>query len=170
MFAGAVRVGKGIDLLLDAFARLRERLPAAELVLAGALVEPELGGRIAAMPGVLQLGALPQPALFQVFADADCFVLPSRFDSFGMVVAEALACGTPVLLSDRVGAKEIIDEFPQAGWVVPLCADALYQRMLALATDRAQLERARAHARVAGQKYTWARYRLSAAETVAALC
>lgn len=170
VFAGAVRVGKGIDLLLDAFARLRERMPEAELVLAGALVEPELGGRIAAMPGVLQLGALPQPALFQVFADADCFVLPSRFDSFGMVVAEALACGTPVLLSDRVGAKEIIEEFPQAGWVVPLCADALYQRMLALATDRAQLERARAPARVAGQKYTWARYRLSAAETVAALC
>ncbi|WP_420997513.1 glycosyltransferase family 4 protein [Cupriavidus sp. 30B13] len=170
VFAGALRVGKGVDLLLDAFARLHERLPQTELVLAGALVEAALGTRLAGMPGVTHVGALPQAALFQVFADADCFVLPSRFDSFGMVVAEALACGTPVLLSERVGAKEIIDEFPQAGWVVPLDAEALYQRMLALSADRAGLARARGPARVAGQKYTWARYRQAAADTVATLC
>lgn len=170
LFAGRVSYLKGSDLLLQAFAKLRSSMPEVELVIAGTIEEPALAAQIAATPGVIHLGALPQRELFQVFADADCFVLPSRFDSFGMVVAEALACGVPVVLSDRVGAKEILNEFPAAGWIIPLSAQALYERMRELSLDRIKLEEARAHACLAGARYSWARYRQEAAKTIAALC
>jgi len=170
LFAGGVTVLKAVDLLLQAFAMVRQQVPDAELAIAGGGASPALAAAMAATPGVITLGPLPQQALFQQIADADCLVLPSRFDSFGMVVIEALACGTPVLLSDRVGAKEILEEFPGAGWVVPVGVQPLYERMLALATVPAALADARYQASVAGQKYTWARYRSAAAALVNTLC
>ena len=45
-----------------------------------------------------------------LYLAADLMVLPSLYESFGQVVSEALACGTPVIVSDRVGAKEILEE------------------------------------------------------------
>lgn len=43
-----------------------------------------------------------------VYGAADWTVLPSRYEAFGLVVAESLACGTPVVVSDRVGAAEVV--------------------------------------------------------------
>jgi glycosyltransferase involved in cell wall biosynthesis len=149
---------------------VRARVPEAELAVAGGGADPGLAAALASTPGVTLLGALPQPVLYQELADADCLVLPSRFDSFGMVVAEALACGTPALVSERVGAKEILQEFPRAGWVVQVSAQSLYDRMLELATVRASLDEARQYASLAGEKYTWARYRSAAVATIATLC
>ena len=170
LYAGGLTTLKAVDLLQQAFAMVRARVPEAELAVAGGGAEPALAAALASTPGVTLLGALPQPALYQQLADADCLVLPSRFDSFGMVVAEALACGTPALVSERVGAKEILQEFPRAGWVVQVSAQSLYDRMLELATVRASLDEARPYASLAGEKYTWARYRHAAVATIATLC
>ncbi|NUA28966.1 glycosyltransferase family 4 protein [Cupriavidus basilensis] len=170
VFAGGVTRRKAVDLLLEAFAKLREVHHDVELVIVGGIDDALIGAQIAASAGVTCLGSLPQGELFQVFADADCFILPSRFDSFGMVVAEALACGTPALVTDHVGAKEIIEEFPRAGWIVPVGMQALHAQMLEMANNRGLLRDARMHAGMAGRKFTWARYRHAAAETVAALC
>ncbi|AMR82198.1 glycosyltransferase [Cupriavidus nantongensis] len=170
LYAGGLTTLKAVDLLQQAFAMVRARVPEAELAVAGGGAEPALAAALASTPGVTLLGALPQPALYQQLADADCLVLPSRFDSFGMVVAEALACGTPALVSERVGAKEILQEFPRAGWVVQVSAQSLYDRMLELATVRASLDEARPYASLAGEKYTWARYRRAAVATIATLC
>jgi glycosyltransferase involved in cell wall biosynthesis len=170
LYAGGLTTLKAVDLLQQAFAMVRARVPEAELAIAGWGAEAPLAAALASTPGVTLLGALPQPALFQEIADADCLVLPSRFDSFGMVVAEALACGTPALVSERVGAKEILLEFPRAGWIVQVSAQSLYDRMLELATVRASLDEARPYASLAGEKYTWARYRRAAVATIATLC
>ncbi|RDK10879.1 glycosyltransferase family 4 protein [Cupriavidus lacunae] len=170
LFAGGLTTLKAVDLLQQAFAMVRARVPEAELAIAGWSAEPGLAAALASTPGVTLLGALPQPVLYQEIADADCLVLPSRFDSFGMVVAEALACGTPALVSERVGAKEILQEFPRAGWIVQVSAQSLYDRMLELATVRASLDEARQYASLAGEKYTWARYRSAAVATIATLC
>ena len=57
-------------------------------------------------------------------------MLPSRNDSFGMVVPEALASGTPVLVSDRVGAPRTWSTEGKNGWIVPVDdAGALADRM-----------------------------------------
>ena len=45
-----------------------------------------------------------------VFGALDLFVLPAHIEEFGLVVAEAMACATPVLVSDRVGASELLTE------------------------------------------------------------
>ncbi|MDN6298635.1 MAG: glycosyltransferase family 4 protein, partial [Halomonas sp.] len=42
------------------------------------------------------------------FALADCYVLPARYEPFGFTVLEALACGTPVITTQRCGAKEVV--------------------------------------------------------------
>src|SRR5262249_19340883 len=57
------------------------------------------------------------------------FTLPSRVDGFGMAVPEAMACGVPAIVSDMVGAKEVIEE-GHNGFIVPSGnSDALVDRM-----------------------------------------
>ena len=48
-------------------------------------------------------------ALPEIFAAADIFVLPSRHDGWGVVVNEALGAGLPIIVSDRVGARDLVE-------------------------------------------------------------
>ena len=85
-----------------------------------------------------------RPSLAAELRRADCLVLPSRNDSYGMVVPEALASGLPVLVSDMVGAKDLVAE-GQNGWVVPAGdAGALAERMLVVRPPPARCGRMRA--------------------------
>ena len=124
LFCGAMIRRKGFDLLLDAFERVAGELPETRLRVVG-----PRGGDAAAYlearqgdPRITATGPLPQRELAGELRRADCLVLPSRNDSYGMVVAEALACGLPVLVSDMVGAKELVAA-GRNGFVVPI-ADA----------------------------------------------
>jgi glycosyltransferase involved in cell wall biosynthesis len=130
LFSGAAIRRKGFDLLLDAFDRVGAAEPAAQLRLVGPLAD---GGRLLATRAASRIsvaGPLSQPELARELREADCLVLPSRNDSFGMVVPEALASGLPVLVSDMVGAKELVAE-GRNGWIVPAGdSGALAERML----------------------------------------
>ncbi|MCW6506565.1 glycosyltransferase [Lichenifustis flavocetrariae] len=115
LFLGRLHPKKGCDLLLAAFATLRRLAPDHHLVIAG----PDRDGWQAALqamsrdlgiadrihwPGMLRDGA-KWGALF----GCEAFVLPSHGENFGIAVAEALACGKPVLLSHKVNiASEIV--------------------------------------------------------------
>lgn len=104
LFCGQMIARKGIDLLLAAFAGLPER---ARLLLVGR--EAELPARLAALPeGVrnrIRYAGFQSPdALPAFFAEADVFVLPSRYDGWGVVVNQALGAGLPIICSDEVGA------------------------------------------------------------------
>jgi len=111
LFAGKLSATKGVDLLLAAFGGLRRGHPSARLRLAGQ------GRWSGGLPEGAQLFR-PAPAeLVAAYQAADLLVLPSRLDGFGLVVAEALACGTPVIVSDRVGAKDLVVEGVN-GWIV----------------------------------------------------
>lgn len=96
---------KGLDILLKAF----EKLPAEqfELFVAGDDFRSSL-------PHVHKLGFVKDPS--GLYAAADFYLHPARFEPFGQVVTESLQCQTPVVVSHQVGAKEILS--PEVGKVV----------------------------------------------------
>lgn len=108
LFVGRLVPVKGVDLLIDAMARLRERRPASLAVIVGEGEErPPLEGRIRRLgleEDVRMVGFVEPQELVRWYAAADLFCLPSRFEPWGAVVNEAMACRLPVVLSDRVGA------------------------------------------------------------------
>lgn len=156
VFAGAASRIKGFDLLLEAFARVCAEEPGARLWTigpAGKGLAPE------DVPGVERLGSLPQAEVAARFHAADCLVLPSRGESFGMVVPEALAAGLPVVVSAGAGAAELVREGVN-GWVVPAGdAAALARRLLWCAHHREELTRMRAACRASAAAADWSVYR-----------
>lgn len=159
VFSGTLMRRKAVDLLLDIFESFHRQGIPATLTLIGGVTERDLADRAGQMPNVNHLSFMPQSALFEEIAQHDCLLLPSRFDSFGMVVPEAMAVGVPAIVSERVGAKCIIEQHPDAGWIVPCDADAIATQMLELIRHRERLAEASAAARRAAQDYTWASYR-----------
>jgi glycosyltransferase involved in cell wall biosynthesis len=160
LFVGATIHRKGIDVLLDAFGTVQAKLRGrARLVVVGprgdssALFErPWIGD-------VVVHAAVAQSELLEIYRGADCFVLPSRHDSFGMAVVEAMACGLPAIVSEMVGAREAIEEGTN-GWVVPFeNASALAERMAWCVENRGALAAMRPAARAAAERYGWDRYR-----------
>ena len=116
LFLSRIHEKKGCDLLLDAFADEAERFPEIDLVIAGP-DQMQLQARLEARAARLGIarrvfwpGMLQGPAKYGAFRAAEAFVLPSHQENFGIVVAEALACGTPVLISNQVNIwREIQD-------------------------------------------------------------
>ncbi len=107
LFCGQMIARKGVDLLLQAFDGLVTRHPQARLLLVGR--EAELPGLLAALSPegrarVQYEGFQPPERLPAYFARADVFVLPSRYDGWGVVLNQALGAGLPILCSDGVGA------------------------------------------------------------------
>lgn len=127
LFVGIPVYRKGFDLLVSAFSRLAADCPGAELLVVG---QQELACvAVAAEAPIRFLGKLSQTEINDVLATVDCLVLPSRVESFGMVVIEALAAGVPVIVSDHVGAAQAVMP-DRNGWVVRAGdPDALLERL-----------------------------------------
>lgn len=110
LLCGQMIARKGVDLLLEAFARLDS---SARLLLVGR--EAELPAMLAPLPAevrerITYAGFQAPDALPQFFAQADVFVLPSRYDGWGVVVNQALGAGLPIICSDAVGAAHDLVE------------------------------------------------------------
>ena len=111
LFCGQMIARKGVDLLLAAFAQLGD---AAKLLLVGR--EAGLPELLAALPPKVRerceyAGFHPPEELPRLFAKADVFVLPSRYDGWGVVVNQAIGAGLPVICSDMVGAgHDLVDD------------------------------------------------------------
>ncbi len=127
LFLGRLVSKKSPDLMLEAFSRWHQRSQGSRgsvLVIAG----PDegdgyrrrletLAAEMGLNGGVLFTGPLYDDAKWAAYRDADLFVLPSQNENFGNTAAEAVACGTPVLVTDRCGIAPIVDR--RAGLVVP---------------------------------------------------
>jgi len=114
LFAGRLVGVKGIEDLLAALELLGDNAPL--LVVAG---EGPLESDVAVAPNVRRLGFVQQAQLIELFALATWTVVPSRFEPWGVVVNEALACGCPVIATDAVGAAHDLVVNGVNGWVVP---------------------------------------------------
>jgi glycosyltransferase involved in cell wall biosynthesis len=160
LFLSRLDVVKGLELLLHAFARVRADVPDAVLVLAGSGDEQfvrELKTMTVSLgiaPEVVWTGFLADGQKQAALADADVFVLPSHSENFGIAVAEAMAAGLPVIVSDQVGIhRDVADA--RAGLVVPCQVDELANALIRLLHDPA-LRKAmgRAGACFARQQYS----------------
>jgi glycosyltransferase involved in cell wall biosynthesis len=99
----------------------------------------------------------------------DVLILPSFFDSFGMVVAEAMACGLPAIVTENVGAKEMITD-GENGRVIPAGqAEALADAMRWFIANRANLPTMSLAARRSAEQYDWTNYRRRVTEFLASV-
>lgn len=157
IFAGYADRRKGADVLLKASERLDARMDRHHRVrFAGHRDERLFRGTAAP---VEPLGYLDRQGLAGAFRQADCLVLPSRHDSFGMVVVEAMAAGIPAMVSDHVGAKEAVRE-GETGWIVPPeDPKALADRMAWCIEHRREVRETGRRAAEAAGAYTWEAYR-----------
>ena len=171
LFVGRIDPVKGIDFLLDGFARLNERwigpLSPRLLLVGGDMVNGELGPDLArvrdaaAARGLAEqitfCGPQPHDALPTYYAATDLTVVPSRYESFGLVAVESLACGTPVVAS-RVGGLAYTIEDEQNGFLVPYGdAEALAATLDRTLGDAALRARLSVGARSTAKQYGWER-------------
>ena len=166
VFAGTLCHRKAVDVIVAAFGRLHAEGLRYELEFMGGVADPALLAAVEATPNARHRANAPQQALYAVLAQADCLLLPSRSDSFGMVVAEAMACGTPAIVSTQTGAKAMIENHPGAGWIVEPDVDSLYATARRLIEDPTLLRAARPAALRAGQAFSWTSYRHRAGQLI----
>ena len=152
LFVGRIQRLKGIDILIRAAAELRDDVGGLRVLIAGgtgdtggrqpseearemqrlrALVdELDLGGTVSF------IGAVEQHQLAEYYRAADVTVMPSTYESFGLVAVESMACGTPVVAS-RVGGLATIVRDGENGALVPWRDPQLFaDRIRPILTDR----------------------------------
>jgi glycosyltransferase involved in cell wall biosynthesis len=161
LFVGNINRVKGADLLYQAAEALNDEGIKFELTLVGKVDPSRIGN-----PGqrIRHLGWLTHHQLAGEIVNHDVLVLPSRFDSFGMVVAEAMACGLPVIVSDQVGAKDLV-KVGENGIVIRAGnAAALADGMRWFIEHRHHLSKMSLAARVTAEQHDWTEYHRRAFE------
>jgi D-inositol-3-phosphate glycosyltransferase len=154
LYVGRLQPIKGLETLLQAMTRIEG--VSKLLIIGGDQDEPDNGhaaklrervSTLGLARRVHFLGAQPQPRLRLFYAAAEATVMPSYYESFGMVALEAMACGSPVVAS-RVGGLTTTIQDGVTGYLVPEGdPGALARRLAALLGDgaeRARLGRAAA--------------------------
>ncbi|GAB4365393.1 MAG: glycosyltransferase [Elainellaceae cyanobacterium] len=163
LFMSRIDPKKGLDLLLPALKQLLAEGVRFHFVLAGTNPQdPDYENQIRAQ---IQASPLAKYTTFTGFVSgdlkaallqaADLFVLPSYYENFGIAVAEAMAAGIPVVISDQVHIWQDIQN-AEAGWICSCETNSLVDQLrLALSDAQARQQRgtnARAHAI---QHYSW---------------
>jgi len=162
LYVGRLQPIKGLETLLQAMTRLD---PATRLlIIGGDQDEPDnahavrLRGSVAELGlerRVRFLGTQPQRRLRLFYAAAEATVMPSYYESFGMVALEAMACGSPVVAS-RVGGLITTIKDGVTGHLVPEGdAEALAGRLRQLLTDRRERDRMSAEAVSWAAEHRW---------------
>ena len=154
VFVGQAVERKGLPVLLAAFEALREQIPAT-LTIVGA-GEAEVAHMMLDGRGVRALGKVDEQRKLAELQEAHVLCAPSLGgESFGMVLTEAFAAGTPVLASDIPGYRDVLRD-GRDGMLVPSGdALALAQALRGLALDEPRRERMAAHARERAERFAW---------------
>ncbi len=170
LFVGRIEPLKGIDTLLWAISLVRRKRP--DLVCG--MCVPIIGGnpyriedndemvRLQALRKALEieevvtfLGAQDQDVLQYYYAAAEMVVMPSDYESFGMVALEAMACGTPVIASDVGGLSHLV-RHGRTGYRVPARdPGALAEKIIRLLTDEGLRRRMGQRAACWAEGYAW---------------
>ena len=160
-YVGPVSVRKGAHYLLRAWNRISGR--GAQLHLYGKVLLSSTSAQLLIIqprgaPAAFH-GSVPSAELHDVYLQSSVLVLPTLCDGFGMVVAEALAHGLPVITTSNAGAADLV-EHGRTGFVIPPAnEDALSACMQWCVDNPAALFAMRRAALAAAARWTWADFR-----------
>jgi len=155
-FVGQAVTRKGLPVLLRAFEALREHVP-ARLTVVGA-GEGDLAPLLDDTRGVTALGRVDDAEKRAALERAHVLCAPSLGgESFGMVLTEAFAAGTPVVASDIAGYRDVVEHGRDGLLVPPGDAVALGEALHDLALDAPRLERLAVRAGRSAEEYAWPR-------------
>jgi glycosyltransferase involved in cell wall biosynthesis len=149
---------KGADILIEAFA---EACPeSGHLVIAGPEGEPGYRAYLekrardsGAASRIILTGPLYEEEKKAAFTEADLFVLPSRYENFANVAAEAMACGVPVIITPYCGIRSLVDG--RAGLVVPPEKQPLAAALYQMVHDTALRHRLKEGCRAVTNQLSW---------------
>jgi glycosyltransferase involved in cell wall biosynthesis len=160
LFLSRIDPKKGIELLLDAFAKVSQQLSGVALVIAGkgeANYTAALRQRSKELKidnNVIWAGHLEGALKAAAFAAADVFVLPSYSENFGIAAGEAMACGIPTIVTEGVAVSEEI-RANEAGIVISTEAHEVASAIYRMLTDLELAGRLSANAkRLAAGRYS----------------
>jgi len=132
LFLGRINWIKGFDILIPAFAKLYNEDRSFHLLIAGKDDGDGYENKVRQWVDDYKLsdvvtfaGFLTGKDKLMAFYGSDVFVLPSYSENFGVAVAEAMACGIPIVVSDKVGVSREINQY-NAGTIVKTNVDDVY--------------------------------------------
>ena len=119
---------KGLDDILFSLAKLKAQNHKFKLIVAGKgniKKYTKMAQEAQIISDVIFTGPVNKENLIRMYLASDLYIMLSKFDTFGMVVLEAMAAGLPVIISSNVGAKDIVRE-DENGFIVSNTSDANY--------------------------------------------
>jgi phosphatidylinositol alpha-mannosyltransferase len=161
LFVGRLEPRKGLTYLVRAFLRLKPAFPRLRLLVVGRDDRHQRDKAMALVPPRLRtdlvfVGSVPQADLPSYYASADVFCAPSLGgESFGIVLAEAMAVGRPVVCSDIGGYRDVVRDGTDGLLVPPRDPEALAEALAGLLDNPARLAAMGEAAAAAARRYAW---------------
>ena len=149
---------KGLDNIILTLARLKQQNKSIKLIVAGKgniKKYEKLAKDAHISENLIFTGTVARDRLIDLYLAGDLYMMLSRFDTFGMVVLEAMAAGLPVMISNRVGAKDLVED-EKNGFIIPDTSD--YDHIasrLALMLDKKTRSQMSAAAYQTAAENTW---------------
>ena len=162
LYVGRIEALKGVEILVRALHLLEDRADTKLVIVGGRLGEDGEMSRLKLLTedlgvadAVTFTGSIPHKELPSYYGAADVLVLPSYYESFGLVALEAMACGTPVLVS-RVGGLKSFVSHGETGYLVPWrCPEAFAQRLEVILANPSLRDAMGRAARAKAMKMGW---------------
>ena len=161
LFVGRLEKRKGFRHLLAAFAHIKKAVPAVRLIVAGAYEKADkeafvIYARRHRLQGVRFVGFVSEEDLPRYYRTCDVFCAPSiGFESFGLVLLEAMAAGRPIVASDIAGYRAVVRNGEEGLLVPPGDEGALAIALISLLRDSALRQRMGERGQARASAYSW---------------
>lgn len=164
IYVGRLEPLKGIDTILMAISEIHDKSNLKFLIVGGNPDTDPEAGRLLGIAKTLNIermvkftGSVPHEKLATYYSAADACLVPSYYESFGMVAVEAMACGTPVIASMVGGLKTTVID-GHNGYLIPWrCPEAFTERIEMLITNRPLRDSLGNQARGSIERLVWER-------------